>query len=185
MDERKRDFLRCARAKVGIMVCVDGDVNPLFLEDIKEKDNDLAFDAAWKILNEWLVKQKIKVEKSTLVPLLSVTPGFEFLMKQGIPPTTRQDRYIVIAGPNQLRVLWVCFATDTPKPNEIAGPYVINLLSENLLEKDSNSEKTRYIYSIQSNKEKDIVNVLSKKQTALAQIGTGSESALTSSLSRK
>lgn len=170
MEERKRDFFRCAKSKEGILVSVDGDIKPLFAEDVED------YDGALKIFDAWLEKNGIKIKAEKIVPLLSVTPGFDFLMSHKIPPMTKQGTFMILGGVNEVRVLWSAFTTDSPQPNQIAGPFILDLLSEDLVAKKGT--RTHFDYSMKSNSQASMKNVFERHRMQLAKAARGDKSAL-------
>jgi len=166
MEERKRDFFRCAKSKEGILTSIDGDMQPLFKEAPK------TYDDAVEVLQSWLKTNEIEIDPLQIIPQLAVTPGFDFLMQNSVPPITKQDIYILIGGPKCVRIQWNVFLTDHPMPNQIAGPFYLKLTSENLLEK--NGLATHYDYAVTSNTHSSMKNVLDRERTALAKLGRSS-----------
>eukprot|EP00397_Hematodinium_sp_SG-2012_P058598 GEMP01074312.1.p1 GENE.GEMP01074312.1~~GEMP01074312.1.p1 ORF type:complete len:229 (+),score=39.40 GEMP01074312.1:117-803(+) len=167
MEERRRDFLRCAKAMSGILVSVDGDITPLYTKQVDD------YDAALKVLENWLGTNNLKISPEKLVPYLAVAPGFSFLMTHSIPPMTRQDKYTILAGDDQVRVLWSCYITDSPQPDQVAGPFILILMSEDLIAKDPNSTVTTFSYSVRPSSTKNMIKSLERKGTFLAKAARG------------
>jgi len=173
MEERRRDFTRNARSLQGVMTCKDGELDHLFKDEHKIEN----YEDALKILEGWFKENNISVKADKIVPLLSVTPGFDFLMKHKIPPTTKQDCYVLIAGlDGEFRVLWTAYCTDVPKPNQVAGPFILHLMSENLAGKIGNT--VNYTYTMRSNTSHDMKEHLKNIRTHLAKAGKGMKDAI-------
>lgn len=149
--ERRRDFARILATKRDILVftstvrqlgtVLPGDLGQGDLNDMataeKVASNKLKFWIQMELgsipgaidlgmTSEWSVVERV-------VHAISVSPGFDFVMRHGVPPMIMQAKFILmISKGGQVRVAWVAFVTDNPQPGMTAGPFVLKLVSEDL-----------------------------------------------------
>merc|ERR1712107_532027 len=95
-----------------------------------------------------------------LVHLISVSPGFEFIMGKKVQPNLLQPKYVLmISRSGQVRIAWYAYVQDKIMPGATAGPFVVKLVSEDL-----NAERDRsytiFQYTAKATGESDMEKIL-------------------------
>merc|ERR1712113_1160969 len=64
---------------------------------------------------------------------VAVSEGFSFAMKNRFPPLFPQTKFVMVLGSKgEIRVVWLAFVTDEPKPNISATPHILKLITRDL-----------------------------------------------------
>lgn len=145
IEERKRDFSRIVATRQDIWILTAVNRKPgvsLLLDLPANAEHNLAYTK----FKFWLqgelgnIPGAVDLGLTSRWPVLdrsinfiSVSPGFEFMMRHQIPPMTFQAKYLLmISKTGQVRCAWYAFITDKPKPGSTSGPFVAKLVSEDL-----------------------------------------------------
>lgn len=140
--ERKRDFMRIVNSGNLLVTTADSTTptrltRQLFPQgdgSVSEQDAEAVFQT----FSGWLAKQlEGKIAKEGLaeriVGCVNASHGFDFAMKNGVPPMFPDSKFVITIGINgAVQVLWVAFATPEAKANMSVTPFILKLLTANL-----------------------------------------------------
>merc|ERR1712008_257436 len=134
----------------------------------EEKTSNDAGDFAYEKLKTWLEAQLPKATNidtiaSRAVYAISVSPGFEFMMKHRVPPMSLPAKYaLMVSKLGQVRVVWYAFITDKPQPGMSSSPWVAKLVSEDLAADRGGRTHVEYTYTAKETNEKQLDKIISK-----------------------
>mmetsp|Transcript_51146 Transcript_51146/g.121554 ORF Transcript_51146/g.121554 Transcript_51146/m.121554 type:complete len:253 (+) Transcript_51146:88-846(+) len=183
IEERKRDFSRIAATQRDLWIFSPTQLEAQVTLPTPPSGGDVvaeeAVERAVSKLKEWLESNLKGVEDTSalmgrVLATLSVTPGFDFVMRHKVPPMIMQGKYILmVSRKGQVRLAWYAFVTDSPKPNAVAGPFIVKMVSEDLASAErSKRSYTQYHYTARSTSSEDMNKVVSRH---LKHIVTGIE----------
>eukprot|EP00931_Biecheleriopsis_adriatica_P096989 TRINITY_DN70740_c0_g1_i1.p1 TRINITY_DN70740_c0_g1~~TRINITY_DN70740_c0_g1_i1.p1 ORF type:complete len:263 (-),score=50.74 TRINITY_DN70740_c0_g1_i1:14-802(-) len=180
LAERGRDFTRIASSKQDIWIFTDVQrearkILPLDITTGGDVTEEMVKASVAK-LRSWLHNEfyripgaadlDLDVLVSRVVALLSVTPGFDWVMRHGVPPMLLQTKYLLmISRSGQVRVAWFAFICDKPVPGAKAGSHVAKLVSEDLNTKRQPKTRTYAVlqYTAKSTSEVDMDKIIAKQ----------------------
>lgn len=87
-----------------------------------------------------------------VISQLTIGPALDFALSVGLPPRLLQPRFVVVVGPNVLRVATLAFVGEPligDKPSEQRTPFLVRLLTDDLLEPGDNAH-LRTSYTVRS-----------------------------------
>jgi len=151
LEERKRDF---ARTKPGLLVVTPTESDPCSWSSTLSNSGDVNKDkvnAAFFELQAWLDTQLSAMRcpsrlqlAQRVVGMVSATEGFRFAMMHKVPPCFPQSKFVLVLGfGGQVRIMWIAFITDEPKPNLTSTPFILKVVSDDLNTEEAlkNAEK--------------------------------------------
>eukprot|EP00928_Gymnodinium_smaydae_P050779 TRINITY_DN34341_c0_g1_i1.p1 TRINITY_DN34341_c0_g1~~TRINITY_DN34341_c0_g1_i1.p1 ORF type:complete len:264 (-),score=54.18 TRINITY_DN34341_c0_g1_i1:2-793(-) len=186
--ERKRDFARIAATRRDIWVFTDGArlpgaVLPMEPPSRGQDDQGIGPEAAYERLKFWLQGELGKIPGAIdlgltsrwpvldrVVSFISVSPGFDFIMRHQVLPMTYQCKYLLmISKSGQVRAAWYAFVSDRATPGATSGPFVVKLVSENLnAARDDGRTYTCSRFSARPTAEKDMEKIVAAHAPLIA-----------------
>mmetsp|Transcript_18712 Transcript_18712/g.51384 ORF Transcript_18712/g.51384 Transcript_18712/m.51384 type:complete len:255 (-) Transcript_18712:260-1024(-) len=185
LEERKRDFARIAkpsdRPNLFVVTTSGGAPVPWSSEAVAIADGAITKDVADNVFSDfgmWLDKE-LAVHYAAAAPglaercvaMISATESFSFAMKHQIPPMFPQSKFVlVVTSTAAVRVAWVAFATDAPKPDLAHTPYILSLVTGDLNDTEiaATAEKQGIPmdYGVSYVKDKDLHDYVVKRKAA-------------------
>lgn len=176
--ERRRDFARILTAKRDLWHFTKstrsaGQQLPIELsadEKILPEAGNIAYDR----LRSWLQGQLQKSPEAVdhianrIIYFISVSPGFEFMMKHRVPPMSLPAKYVLmISSSGQVRTAWYAFVTDKPTPGITSSPFIVRIVSEDLAAERGARTHLESSYTVTVSREKDLNKFISKHQSLI------------------
>jgi len=179
LGERGRDFARLAATKRDVWIVTDGNRKPATILPLEiptggDFDAEATVKPCLQKLRFWMQGELGKIPGAIdlgmtsrwpvldrVVAAISVSPGFDFVMRHKVPPMLLQVKYILmISRSGQVRVAWYAFVTDKPAPGATAGPFVVKMVSEDLNAERERSYTT-FDFTAKATREVDMEKVIS------------------------
>lgn len=167
LDERKRDFSRIVvpLPKPGLLVVTPDVATPQpwtsTTERIHGDASKAVSDDVFEEFSKWFQEQTRGMSVSDNLPervvsLVAVSEGFDFAMKNRFPAIFPQSKFVLVVGAQEVRVLWLAYATHEVRANLDATPWILKLLSPNLNTVNATSEGLDLEYALVYTKERDL-----------------------------
>jgi hypothetical protein len=105
---------------------IQGDASKAVIDDVFEE------------FSQWIRKQTKGMSEVSdslperIVSLVAVSEGFDFAMKNRFPAIFPQSKFVLVVGAQEVRVLWLAYATHEVRANLDSTPWILKLLSPNL-----------------------------------------------------
>lgn len=173
VQERRRDFSRILATKRDLTMFTTScrKVGTL----IPSTEDSPSEQAAYQQLKFWLQSELAKIPGAVdlattsswpivdrVVNFMSVSPGFDFVLQYKVKPMIMQQKYVVMVSKSgQVRCAWYAFATDIVRPGMTSGPFVLKLVTEDLLEaRQKDVTHTVHHYSAAATSCKDMEKII-------------------------
>mmetsp|Transcript_115011 Transcript_115011/g.228955 ORF Transcript_115011/g.228955 Transcript_115011/m.228955 type:complete len:247 (+) Transcript_115011:67-807(+) len=180
MGERKRDFARIVRptTQPGLYIVTPTAAVPApWTSSNAGPSGDVNKEAAEAVFEEfarWLgreVKDAAEGLADRVVAMVAVSEGFSFAMKHRVPPMFPQTKFVLVIGnKGEVKVVWLAYATDQPKPNLTCTPFIVKLVTCDLNSDKACSEAgaqgVNMDYVVVRTTEKQLEEYILKRQAA-------------------
>jgi len=180
LEERKRDFARIVApsAKPGLFVVTPSVALPRpWSSKAHGAAGDVSKEVADAVFEEFSAWVASVVPGATdnlaerVIALVAVSEGFAFAMQSKFPPMFPQSRFVlVVSSGGEVRVVWMAYATDRPRPNLGSTPFILKLATRDLngqrAAAEAHSTGVQMDYVVVDTAERDLDRYIEARQSA-------------------